>query len=273
MFTTFLNVFAPLALGVFLIGLSLRMGRVLKASVTRRPFRGITPRFEGAPPRLGAWEALKAVLFDPINHFYKKANPTWNRGYVFYHMAIITEVMGYSLSALIVGAHILAGGTVPDVALHLKESYNYAPANLLAIIFGNGEPLQAQFLFGSLAPFFVGFTWVAVAFAVIGNLNLMITLLRKRSGAVVNDIDAASRGVRIKGRMTWDRLLIRSLIFTIIWTELFARLDLIHGIVFVHGALGLVLFTLFPFTYLFHMVYSLFAVFFATRRRMARTIA
>jgi nitrate reductase gamma subunit len=71
----------------------------------------------------------------------------------------------------------------------------------------------------------------------------------------------------------WDRTVVRLLIFTIIWTELFARLHLVDGIVFVHAFLGLTLLTLFPFTYLFHMVYNFLALFYATRRRMARTIA
>jgi hypothetical protein len=33
------------------------------------------------------------------------------------------------------------------------------------------------------------------------------------------------------------------------------------------------LFTLLPFTYLFHMVYNFLAVYYAVQRRMARTIA
>jgi hypothetical protein len=273
MFITILNIVAPVAFSIFLLGIGLKLGRVLLALVTRRRFHGITERFEGAPPRLGAIESLQAVLFDPINHFYRRANRTWSRGYVFYHLAIVTEVIGYSISALIVLTHVLAGSTVPDVALHRHESHNYSPANLLALVFGNGEALQGQFLFGSLAPLFAGFTWVAVGFAVVGNLHLLVTLLRRRSAAVLSDLDPAARGVRVAGRLPWDRLLVRSLIFCIIWTELFARLELVPDVVFVHAALGLALFTLFPFTYLFHMVYAMVAVFFATRRRMARTLA
>lgn len=268
-----LNIFAPLALMIFVVGIGLKLGRWFKALVTKRQFYGITEQFYEAPPRLGALAALKAVLVDPVTHFYMKGNRTWGRGYVLYHMAIVTEVTGYSLAALILLPRIIMGQAVPDVGLHLEQSWNYSPANLLAIIFGNGEHLQAQFLFGSFAPLFIGVTWVAVTFAVLGNLHLLITLLRKRNGAVISDLDPAAQGIRLKGRLTWDRLVVRLLIFSIIWTELLARLEVVPGIVFVHAALGLTLFTLFPFTYLFHIVYNFLAVFYATRRRMVRSLA
>lgn len=268
-----LNIIAPIAITVFLIGVGVRLGRFAWALVTRRRFRGVSPTFERAPRRLGFFEALHAVVFGPIQHFYKRANPTWGRGYLYYHIAIITEVTGYTISALIVFAHVLFGRPVPDVALHIEESFNYTPANLLALIFGNGEALQSHFLFGAAAPYFVGITWIAVGFAVVGNLHLMVTLLRRRSGAVVGDIDDAARGIRTPGRLPWDRLLVRSIIFCIIWTELFARLNVVHGIVYVHALLGLALFTLLPFTYLFHMIYNFIAVYYAVQRRMARTIA
>jgi hypothetical protein len=115
-----LNIVAPVALAVFLIGVGVRMGRFALALVTRRRFRGVTPTFERAPRRLGFFEALHAVLFGPYRHFYRRANPTWGRGYLFYHVAIITEVIGYTLSAIIVFAHILFGRPVPDVAHHLE---------------------------------------------------------------------------------------------------------------------------------------------------------
>ncbi len=270
---TFLNLFAPIALAIFVIGAGLRLGRFARALIIRRHPRGVSPTFEHAPPRLSLGASLYAVLFGPFQHFYRRANPTWGRGYLYYHVAIITEVIGYTISALIVFTRILLGQPVPDVALHLETSFNYSPANLLALIFGNGEALQSRFLFGELAPYVVGITWIAVGFAVIGNLHLMVVLLRRWSGAVVNDIDHAARGIRAPGSLPWDRLVIRTTVFMIIWTELFARLNLIEGIVYVHALLGLILFTLFPFTYLFHMVYNFLAVFYAVRRRMERTIA
>ncbi|WP_298814524.1 hypothetical protein [Chloroflexus sp.] len=270
---TLLNLIAPIALAIFIVGASVRLGRYVRVLITHRHPHGISPTFMYAPRRLGMLESLNAVLFGPFKHFYRGANPTWGRGYLYYHVAIITEVIGYTISALIVLANIVMGRPVPDVELHLKESFNYSPANLLALIFGNGEALQSQFLFGDFAPYFVGITWIAVGFAVVGNLHLMVVLFRRWSGAVVGDIDHAAKGMRTKGYMPWDRLVVRTTVFLIIWTELFARLHLVEGIVYVHALLGLILFTLFPFTYLFHMAYNFLAVFYAVRRRMARTIA
>lgn len=273
MLVTALNVLAPIAFTIFFVGIGLRLGRWFSVATSPQRYRGVAQNFYGAPPRMGMLAALKAVLVDPIKHFYMKGNKTWGRGYILYHIAIVTEVTGYTLSALILLVRMIGGAGVPDVARHLEHSQNYAPANLLAIVFGNGEHLQAEFLFGSFAPIFVSVTWVAVGFAVIGNLHLLITVLRRRSAAVLNDLDDAAKGIRIKGRLPWDRLAIRILIFSIIWTELLARLEFIPGIVFVHATLGLILFTLFPFTYLFHILYNFLAVFYATRRRMTRSIA
>ncbi|WP_322814561.1 hypothetical protein [Chloroflexus sp.] len=213
------------------------------------------------------------VLFGPYRHFYRRANPVWGRGYLIYHVAIITEVIGYSISAIIVFVNILLGRSIPDVALHLEHSFNYTPANLLAIIFGNSESYRLNFIFGSFAPYFVGITWIAVGFAVVGNIHLMTVLLRKWSGAVVTDIDSPAHRIHIPGQRPFDRVFIRTIVFFIIWTALLARLHLVPGIVYVHSLLGLALFTLLPFTYLFHMVYNFLTVLYATRRRMARTVA
>lgn len=275
MFETLLNIYAPIAIAIFVIGVSIRMGRWAKAVVTpRRYHSGVNKAgFEGVAAPAGLLPSLKGVLVDPVTRFYMKANKTWGRGYVLYHMAIVTEVCGYALASLLLFGRILIGGGVPDVAAHAEHSFNYSPANLLAIVFGNGEHLQAQFLFGDFAPIFINVTWIAVGCAVLGNMHLMINLVRRRNGAVVSDIDQASEGLRTKGRRSPDRMLVRGLIFCIIWTELFARLGLFPGVVFVHAALGATLFMLLPFTYLFHIVYNFLAVFYATRRRMVRTVA
>lgn len=271
---TFLNIFAPFALAIFITGITLNLGRWFKALLFKRRFRGVTQQFEGGPGYINPIAAAKSVLFDPVIHFYNKANPTWNRGYMFYHIAIVTEVIGYSVAALIVFFHMLMGNAIPSVVDHAEHSLNYSPSNIIAIIFGNGEHLQAHFLFGSFAGVFITVTWVAVGFAVLGNLHLVYTLLRGRSAAtVLGDIDPAAAGIRSRGHLKWDRVVVRLLIFSIIWTELLARLEIVPGIVFFHGALGLTLFTIFPFTYLFHMVYNLVALFYSSRRRMARTVA
>ena len=268
-----LNVFAPIALAIFAVGIALRLGRWAKAVVLRGRVHRRNPGFPINYRRVSLLNGAKEVVAGPITHFHRKANRTWSRGYMLYHIAIITEVTGYTLSALILFGRMAFGQPVPDVAAQTAASANYDPSNLLAIVFGNGEHLQASFLFGGFAPWFVAITWVAVGFAVVGNLHLLYTLLRRRNAAVVGDIDKASEGIRIMGRLTWDRLVVRLLIFTIIWTELLARLDAVPGIVFVHAALGLVLFTLFPFTYLFHMVYNVIALYYSSRRRAIRAVA
>ncbi|WP_129626672.1 hypothetical protein [Candidatus Oscillochloris fontis] len=270
---TFLNIYAPIALIIFFGGLALRMGRWAKALVIHRSVRGRNATFPVHMADLGLFKGATDVLAGPVQRFHKPANRVWSRGYMLYHIAIITEVTGYSLSALILFVRMAMGQPVPNIAHHTAQSFNYAPSNLLAIVFGNGESLASQFLFGSFAPIFVNVTWVAVGFAVVGNLHLVYTLLTRRNSAVLADIDAASKGVRIKGRITWDRLAVRLLIFSIIWTELFARLELINGIVFVHAALGLALFTLFPFTYLFHMVFNIVALYYGAKRSSIRAVA
>ncbi len=270
---SFLNAFAPIALMIFAVGITLRLGRWAKAVVMRRNVHRRNPGFPVNYQRLSLVKGAKDVLTGPVTHFHRNANRTWSRGFVLYHIAILTEVTGYTLSFLILFARIAIGQPVPDVALHAQQSANYEPANLLAIVFGNGEALSANFLFGGFGSYFIAITWVAVGFAVLGNLYLLYTLLRRRNAAVLADIDKASAGVRIKGRLTWDRLTVRLLIFMIIWTELLARLDAVPGIVFVHAALGLALFTLFPFTYLFHMVYNFVALYYSARRRAIRAVA
>lgn len=270
---TFLNTYAPIAFMIFAVGIALRLGRWAKAVAMRRNVHRRNPSFPVNYQRLSLLRGAIDVVTGPVTHFHRNANRTWSRGFVLYHIAIITEVIGYTFSALILFVRIAVGQPVPDVALHAEQSANHDPANLLAIVFGNGESLSADFLFGGFGPYFIGITWVAVGFAVLGNLYLLYTLLRRRNAAVLGDIDKASEGIRIKGRLTWDRLAVRLLIFTIIWTELLARLDAVPGIVFVHAALGLALFTLFPFTYLFHMVYNIIALYYSARRRAIRAVA
>jgi hypothetical protein len=269
----FINAVAPVALFIFITGIGIRLGRWFMAATTPRRQRGITEQFNGGPQPIGLWQALKEVIVNPVTHFGGRANRTWAHGYLFYHIAIITKAIGYGMAALIVGFHVLMQNPVPDVAAHTAASYNYSPANLLALIFGNGEHLQATFLFGDLSTAFLSITWVALAFAVAGNLQLLYTAIRKRSGAVIAGIDEASKDLRTGGWMKWDRVLVRLMIFTIIWTELLARLQAVEGIVFAHAFLGLSLLTIMPFTYLFHMVYNFLALFYAVRRKMARAVA
>lgn len=268
-----LNFWAPLAFSIFLVGIALRLGRYGKSILASHSVHRRNPSFPVNYRPLGYARAAKEVVAGPVTHFHRKANRTWSRGYLLYHIAIVTEVTTYFISTFVLLSRMAAGQSVPDISTGAVASGNTELSNLLAIVFGNGEHLQADFLFGGLAPYIVALTWVAVGCAVVGNLHLLYTVLRRRNAAVLADIDAASAGVRLKGRRTWDRLTVRFLIFTIIWTELLARLDAVPGIVYVHAALALALFTLFPFTYLFHIVYNFVAVYYAARRRAVRAIA
>jgi hypothetical protein len=270
-----LNVYTLIAVVVFVGGLSLHLGRWFLSATLKRRYRGVTKKFEGGPDRVGFFAGVKEVLLSPITHFYRRANPSWNRGYMLYHIAIVIKAVGYALATVVVLPHMLLGHTIPDVAMHASESYNYSPGNVAAIIFGSGEELQAHFLFGDVLG--TGFMWLtafALVLAVVGNLHMVYTMLRNRgASAILNDIDTAARGIRKTGTPKWDRVAVRLIIFAIIWVDVVSRLHLVENIVFVHAALGVTLLLIFPFTYLFHMVYNVLALVYSARRRMARTVA
>lgn len=270
-----LNFYTIVAVIVFVLGLALHLGRWFLSFSSRRRYRGITKQFEGGPTHLSFLEGVRDVLFGPVKNFYHRANPTWNRGYMLYHIAIVTKAITYAVAAIIVFANVLLQRPVPDVAVHAKESFNYAPANIASIIFGSGEELQAHFLFGDiLGPIVMAITWVALIFAVVGNLHMVYTTLRNRgASAILRDIDHAARGIRTAGFPKWDRALVRTIIFAIIWADIISRLHLVENIVFFHAFLGMTLLLIFPFTYLFHMVYNVVALMYSARRRMLRTIA
>lgn len=269
-----LNIYTLIAVLVFAVGLSLKLGRWVSSLVINRKFRGVTQNFEGGPNYMGFFSGVKSVLLDPVTHFYKKVNPTWNRGYMLYHIAIVTKSIGYAIAGLIVFPHILFGNPIPDIATHAEASYNYAPGNIAAIIFGSGEEIQAHFLFGPLASAFMMITAVALLFAVVGNLHMVYSTIKKRgAAAILHDIDDAAKGIRSKGFLNWDRYAVRFIIFSIIWVDILSRLHLVENIVFVHAALGVTLLMLFPFTYLFHMVYNVIALYYSARRRSVRTVA
>jgi hypothetical protein len=269
-----LNFYTIIAVVVFAVGLSLHLGRWFKVLLLNRRYKGTTKDFEGGPDKISFIQGVRSVLFDPVKNFYKKANPTWNRGYMFYHVAIITKSIGYALATLIVLPAMLLGNPIPNVATHEELSYNYAPGNVAAIVFGSGEPLQANFLFGAFADAFMLITGIALAFAVFGNLHMVYTVLRKRgAAAILHDIDEAAKDIRSNGKLKWDRIAVRFIIFSIIWVDILSRLHMVENIVFVHAALGVTLLMLFPFSYLFHMVYNVLALYYSARRRMTRTVA
>lgn len=272
---TFLNAYVFLAVVLFAAGLTLKLGRLLKVAIFNHKLRGVTQDFNGGPEPMSFLSAVKSVLVDPMTHFYRKANPSWNRGYMLYHIAIITKSVGYGLAAVLLLVHFVLGNPIPDIASHGEMGFSYTPANIAAIVFGSGETIQAHFLFGDAGgSAFIIITGIALVFAVVGNLHMVYTTLRNRgASAILHDIDSAMKNVRTNGFPKWDRVLVRTIIFLIIYTDIVARLHLISGAVFFHAFLGASLLLIFPFTYLFHMVYNVLALFYSARRRMARTVA
>lgn len=271
----FLDIYVFMAFAIFVVGLTFKLSRWFKTLIFHNHPKGITKDFNGGPEHMSLIEAVKAVLIEPTSRFYRKANPSWNRGYMLYHIAIITKASGYALAAVILTYHMIVGNAIPNVATHAEESFNYSAGNLAAIVFGSGETLQANFLFGgSLGNAFMFITGVALIFAVVGNLHMVYTTLRNRgASAITGDIDPAATGVRANGTPKWDRVVVRLVIFTIIYTDIVARLHIVDNAVFLHAFLGATLLLLFPFTYLFHMVYNVLASLYSIRRRAVRTVA
>ena len=165
------------------------------------------------------------------------------------------------------------GFPVPDVNLGVSVSQNFSYSNIIAIIAGNGEPLQSEFLFGSLAGTFRAVTWVVVVSALLGNSLILFTHLLGRGGAIVRDLDKAARNVRTKGMFKPSHLLVTFLVYSIIWTEILSRLDIVSGMVYLHAVIGVTLVLLLPYTYLFHMLYFPVSVYYSARRWRERYIA
>ncbi len=268
-----LNVYAPLALLLSFLGVAYKASLHLARVFTRRRFHGQAPNAVDAPPRLGFLTAVSRVLVFPTKRFSLRSNPVFALGAVFYHVGIVTISAGYAASVAILGYHLFAGHPIPDVSTGAAASDNLSISNLFAIIFGNAEPLQSRFLFGPLARAFVVSTSLVVVSALVGNTLLLLTHLRGRSGAVLGDLDPAAKGLRVRGMFKPSHLAVTALVYAIIWTELLARLDVVHGMVYVHAMLGATLILVFPYTYLFHMLYGFVGVYYAARRWQARYIA
>ncbi len=227
---------------------------------------------DAIPPR-SIFESVKLFFSFPTFRFASKSNPIFAWGAVLYHIGIITVSTGYAISLLLLLYHILNGNPIPDVATGASSSYNYSLSNIFAIIFGNGEWLQAKFLFGPFAEFFVYFTWIIVISAFVGNTLLMITHIFGLSGAITKDLDPAAKNLRVKGRFKFSHLVFTALVYAIIWTEILARLEIIDGMVYIHSILGATMILIFPYSYLFHMAYAPIAVYYGARRWRHRYVA
>ncbi|NTW05863.1 MAG: hypothetical protein HGA27_07085, partial [Peptococcaceae bacterium] len=260
------NVLGPVAMVLFVLGVGYRVIRyIYLLRIIKRPMGRATLALDDVSSSQSMGAAYKKVITGPVRKFSSKANRMWSFGYISYHLGIITILAGYSVSIFILAVRILQGSTVPDVAANMAVSANYSVANLLAVVFGNAEPLQAVYLFGSYANAFISFSWIAVVAALVGNSMLLINHLLRRSGAVTRAMDQASRNIRTKGFHNNTNLFIALLVSFIVWSEVLARLHLGEWIVFVHSLLGLTLLAVFPFTVLNHMIYAWLGVFYAAR--------
>lgn len=263
---TVVNAYAYIVLPVLMLGIAPKVGRLF-CLLLRHRTRGRVCAKVGAP-KLRSWlSAWHEALTGPLRKFHWRANRTWTRGYALYHVAIVMVMLGYGFSALLLLQRTLSGIPVPDVERGVLSGSSYAPANLLAFIFGNAEPVQVKFLFGIYGPVFLAITWCEVACAVFGNCCLMVTLLGGRCGALRGDLDEPARGLRLRGRFSCQHLIVRTLIFSLIITEVIGRLGWVDGVVYYHSLLGLTILLVFPFAYLRHVLFAPLALYLAVRER------
>lgn len=268
-----LNVYAPIALTVFLAGTLYKILRHIVMMLTRRRPMGSTQGALDAPEPMSWGEAFKRVIFYPIAMFPRRSNPVWTLGFALYHVGIITTVIGYTIAGILLAGRVAAGVPVPDVAAGLAESTNYSAANLVSLIFADAEPTVANFLFGGFGPTFAAITWIDVLCALTGNLLMLFVRAKRLSGAVTRDLDAPVQGVRVSGRRPPVNAFVTVVITGIIWSEILARLALVPNIVLLHALFGLTLLLIFPFSYLWHMLYIWVAFVYAAARRRRGALA
>jgi nitrate reductase gamma subunit len=267
-----LNIYAPVALLIAMLGITYKVGQhVVRISRPRYP--GMATNLLDAPPKLPWLSAIWNVLSFPVTRFNVRANPILVTGVIFYHIGIITIAASYALSVLLLAWYVALGYPVPDISTGATVSQNLSYSNIFAIIFGCGEPLQSEFLFGPLAGPFRAVTWMLVGSAVFGNTMILLTHLLGRGGAILHDLDNAAQGVRRKGVFKPSHLLVTFMVYSVIWTEILSRLEVVPGIVYLHSMLGATLILILPFSYLFHMVYFPVSVFYAARRWRERYVA
>ncbi|HEX7505529.1 MAG TPA: hypothetical protein VF550_02075 [Polyangia bacterium] len=265
-----LDRYCVIAGAVCVVGVGVRLLRLWKTA------RRSTPRFrpEARPaPQPGRLITLARTLWGPWPRFCGRANPVWSIGCAAYHLAIATVVLGYVLSLCLLVVRIGQGRSLPDALSGQIGSHAWYPANLAALVVGNSEPAAGRFLFGAWHPAFVRVTHAEVAFALAGNLCLLVSLLRRRMGAVLRDLDPAARDIRHPGRFSIGHFLVRALVFLIVQSELAARLNWWPDGVYVHVVLAMTFLAALPYSYLAHIFYSPLAVGLAYRRRRDRVTA
>jgi len=209
---------------------------------------------------------LLSTISKPTFSFHKKANPIWTLGYCLYHIAIITLVTGYTFSFAIILFRYFNGETIPSFVSQTTGS-DMSPLNILVIIFGNAEHSQAHFLFGKYAQLFINATWFDIACAICGNTLLLFTVFAKRMGRISRNIDFSQGLIKISGTSSNQHIVIRVVIFCIIWTEVFARFGFSENFVFAHTFFGVVLFAFLPLLYINHILFFPFSIILNTRKR------
>ena len=211
--------------------------------------------------------ALRDIVYNPFRKFHFKANRIWAMGYCLYHIGVVMLVTGYAVSALIIFIKYMGNVPIPDVTTGYQTANSLTAANILALVFGNGEHIQAQFLFGKFGQLFIAVSWIDIIFAFCGNQLLLYTTFRKKSGAVQGPIDQVVAGIRIKGGASLQHLMVRLTIFFIIISEILARLHLMDGIIYYHALAAMTLILFFCFTYLLHIAYAPLALYMAYQKR------
>lgn len=252
------------------LGTGARLLRLWRAARQSPPPCSPQPR---PTPRPGRLIALAQTLWGPWPRFCARANPVWSLGCLAYHLAIATVVLGYGTSLALLIVRMAQGCSLPDALSGQLGPHAWHPANLAAFVFGNSEPAAGRFLFGAGHRAFVLATHGEVALALTGNACLLFSLLKRRMGAVLHDLDPAARGIRRSGRLSLEHLLVRGLIFLIVQTELVARLHAFPGIVYIHVALAMTFLAVLPYSYLAHILYAPLALGLGYRRRRAGVTA
>lgn len=227
----------------------------------------------GTPPARGWFQALRQFAVDPCLHFHRRTNRLWSHGYIFYHIGLFTILAGYAVTILILAVKLLSGAALPNLTPAAGPQAALAPANILALTFGNAESAQRRFLFGSFAPLFLGVTWVGLSSALYGQVCQLGAQLLFGQGAMRRGPDPVSRDLRRDGRFSGQHLLVTSIVFSIVVTEILARLQIVSDIVYYHAALGLTLLILLPHTYLAHIFIAPLALVNGLRRRRFWTTA
>ena len=256
-----LDLYCVIACAVCVAGLGSKFLRLWAAARRTPPL----PKPENTS-RSAPMATLVEAVGRPWVAFCARANPCWTVGSLAYHLAIIVVVSGYALSLACLAVRLWQGQPFPGVLSGQATIEAYHPANVAALVFGNSEPAASRFLFGRGHRLFVLATHAEVFFALLGNLCLLVSLCRRRMGAILHDLDPVASGLRRPGRFSFEHMMVRGLIFLIIQAELMARLGLWPQLVYVHVFLAMTFLLVLPFTYLVHVLYAPVALALGYRR-------